>query len=461
MIGSGAVSMAFVDTMLSETDANFVLVDRHHMPGGHWNDAYPFVRLHQPSAFYGVASTELGSNRIDETGANKGYYELASGAEVSAYFEKVMRERFLPSGRVQYFPMCNYVGDGKFHSLISSAEYAVAIRRKSVDGTFFNTSVPSTHQRKYDVDLGVKCIAPNELPRQAGNFRRFTILGGGKTGMDAAVWLLEAGADPGAISWVCPRDSWLINRETTQPGAAFLQQTVGGFAAQLGAMKAATSVDDLFERLEASGVMLRVDRSVQPSMFHYATVSIGEVEQLRRIKNVIRKGRVAGVRADTLVMQNGETVPAEPNTLYIDCTATAVQFTGAKTVPVFANDRITLQAIRAPLVTISAALTAFVEARFDSEADKNRFCTPVELADTPTEWARSFLGNVVNQNQWMQEPQIRAWLAHCRLDPSREVPGDAGELDPAQAKVRASIGENMMPAMANLQTLLAEAAGRQ
>ena len=71
------MSMSFVDTMLDESDASFLMVDRHHMPGGHWNDAYSFVRLHQPSAFYGVSSTELGSNRIDQSGPNKGMYELA------------------------------------------------------------------------------------------------------------------------------------------------------------------------------------------------------------------------------------------------------------------------------------------------------------------------------------------------------------------------------------------------
>ncbi len=448
--------MAFVDTMLSETDASFIVVDRHHMPGGHWNDAYPFVRLHQPSAFYGVASTELGSNRIDETGSNQGFYELASGAEVSAYFEKVMRERFLPSGRVRYFPMCDYIGEGRFRSLMSSAEYGVSIREKTVDGTFFNTSVPSTHERKFSVDAGVNCIAPNELPRQAANHDRFTILGGGKTGMDAGVWLLEAGADADAIRWVCPRDSWLINRETTQPGAAFAKQAARGFAAQLEAMKVATSVDELFERLESAGVMMRIDPSVKPTMFHYATVSGGEVDQLRRIDDVVRQGHVTRVSADKLFMQNDEIVPAAPNTLYIDCTATAVQFTGAKTVPVFAGDRITLQAIRAPLVTISAALTAFVEARFDDEAEKNLFCTPVELADTPAEWARSFLANMTNQNRWSREPQIRDWLARCRLDPSRDMAGDARRPDPAHATISKNIRENMMPALANLQKLLAE-----
>ena len=56
IIGSGALGMAFADQLLTETDADMVIVDRRHMPGGHWNDAYPFVRLHQPSAFSRVST---------------------------------------------------------------------------------------------------------------------------------------------------------------------------------------------------------------------------------------------------------------------------------------------------------------------------------------------------------------------------------------------------------------------
>ena len=105
IIGAGAVGMAFADTLLNETQATIALVDRRHRPGGHWNDAYPYVRLHQPSAYYGVNSWPLGSGEKDETGLNKGFYELASGLEVLGHFDQVLRRRFLPSGRVQYFPM--------------------------------------------------------------------------------------------------------------------------------------------------------------------------------------------------------------------------------------------------------------------------------------------------------------------------------------------------------------------
>ena len=82
VVGAGAMGLAFVDTLIAESDATVVVVDRNDQPGGHWTAAYPFVRLHQPSAYYGVNSRGLGSDTIDQHGLNAGYYELASGAEV-------------------------------------------------------------------------------------------------------------------------------------------------------------------------------------------------------------------------------------------------------------------------------------------------------------------------------------------------------------------------------------------
>jgi hypothetical protein len=143
IIGSGAARMSFADQLLTDTNANVVIVDRHHSPGGHWNDAYSFVRLHAPSAFYGVGSRRLGNDCIDKSGLNRGYYELASGAEIVSYFDKVMQERLLPSGRVQYFPMCEYLGDGRFVSRLSGSMQQVAFGKRLVNATFQDTQVPS------------------------------------------------------------------------------------------------------------------------------------------------------------------------------------------------------------------------------------------------------------------------------------------------------------------------------
>ena len=55
LVGAGAFGMAFLDELIHNTkDTTVVVVDKRAKPGGHWNDAYPFVRLHQPAATYGV-----------------------------------------------------------------------------------------------------------------------------------------------------------------------------------------------------------------------------------------------------------------------------------------------------------------------------------------------------------------------------------------------------------------------
>ena len=91
--------MAFTDTMITETEARVVMVDRGHQPGGHWTTAYPFVRLHQPSSYDGVNSRALGNNTTDQVGWNQGFSELATAGEVCAYFDAVMQQQLLPTGR--------------------------------------------------------------------------------------------------------------------------------------------------------------------------------------------------------------------------------------------------------------------------------------------------------------------------------------------------------------------------
>ena len=150
IVGAGAMGMAFADTLVSETDASVVMVDRHAKPGGHWNLAYPFVTLHQPSSFYGVSSRELSRGEADQVGLNAGLGDLATGAEVSAYFDAVMRHDLLPSGRVRYFPLCEYSGDGTFTATLTGEEHRVRARR-IVDATHLTATVPSAHTPSFTV----------------------------------------------------------------------------------------------------------------------------------------------------------------------------------------------------------------------------------------------------------------------------------------------------------------------
>lgn len=464
VIGGGTVGLAFADTLLAETDAHITLVDRHGKPGGHWNDAYSFVTLHQPSAFYGVNSMELGSRRKDAVGPNKGLYELASGAEVAAYFDKVMNQTLLPSGRVAYHPMCNYLGDAQgehqFESILSGACTQVQVRKKIVDAAYYSPAVPSTHTPRFRVAEGVRLVPPNVLPqlavsRHGQGARRFVILGAGKTAMDAGVWLLSSGADAGAITWVVPRDAWLVNRVTTQPAPEFFNEAIGGQADQMEAFAKATSTADLFARLEACGAVLRIHTDQTPSMFHLATVTPGEVALLRSIEHVIRKGRVQAIEADHLLLDGGrEAMPADA--LYIDCTASAVEPRALQ--PIFQGDKLVLQLVRLPQPAFSAALVAYVEAHYGDDAEKNRLCGTVPFPHTLADYARSTLANMSNQFQWSQDKTLRQWIRNSRLDGFGKLMSGIDPQDSAKLATVARLRDNAMAAMGNLPKLIAASA---
>jgi hypothetical protein len=465
IIGAGATGLSFADSLLNESDAHITIVDKHAQPGGHWNDAYPFVALHQPSAFYGVNSLELGTGRKDTVGHNAGLFELASGAEVTGYFHKVMHQVLLPSGRVRYLPMSNYLGmengSGRVVSILSGQETQIKVRKKLVDATFFTPQVPATTAPKFKVADGVRLVSPTQLTHIWQSNERpaqFCILGAGKTAMDVAVWLLNCGAPPESIQWVMPRDSWLINRITTQPTEEFFAHSIGGVAKQMKAIAEATSVDDLFERLEASGQMLRIDRSHKPSMFHYATMSEGEVQLLRQIKNIIRKGRVQAIENDALVLAEGR-VAMPQGTLYINCTASGVEPRASE--PMFQPGRIVPQLLRAPLVTFSAAVCAYVEVHYGndegSDKIKNAICNIVPFPRDIAGYVTSSITNMTNQVRWSQDKKLRNWMTNSRLDGFSKMTASIQEDEHEKIAILEELRNNGMAAMDNVKKLMASA----
>jgi hypothetical protein len=412
VIGTGAMGMAFTDVLLSETDATVALVDRHHRPGGHWNDAYPFVRLHQPSSFYGVNSAKLGNDTIDTVGWNKGLYELATNGEVCSYFDKVMQRQFLPSGRVQYFPMCDYLGDSKFVSQLSGNVQEIAAR-KIVDATYMNVAVPSMRAPAFPVDTAVDCVPPNDLPKVTNQIAHYIVIGAGKTGMDTCLFLLSQGVDPANISWIMPRDSWVFDRANIQAHDLFQESIVKGFSNLFEAIAESNSIPDLFNRVEACGQLLRIDETVQPTMYRCATVTKAEIEQLRRINNVIRLGRVKRIEADKVILDSGE-IEIPPSTLFIDCAADGLAKREAK--PVFDKDHITLQSVRTCQQVFSAAFIGHIESAYSDETTKNKFCTPVPHPDTDIDFLRTTLANLSNGACWAEDPDLQQWVSNSRLD---------------------------------------------
>ncbi len=452
VVGCGASAMAFIDTMLKESDATFTVIDRRHMPGGHWNDAYPFVHLHQPSAYYGVASRNLGRGRIDKTGFNAGFHELASGIEVTHYFHSLMQEDFLPSGRVEYFPLCDYRGDGEFVSLLSGERHRRTINKKLVDATLLHTNIPLTHTPQFSVADGVVCIPPNHLPRLASNHQQFTILGSGKTGIDSLTWLLENGVPPETITWVMPRDPWLWNRRITQPGLDFFNDALGGIAKQYEVIAKAESVRALCEGMEANGTWLRLDPNVWPSMYHGATITEKDLEQLRRIKNIIRLGRVKNIELDKIILDKGEAASGSDR-LYIDCTARALPKPVDKNLPVFGDKIISLQMVRNFQPCFSAAMIGHLEATLNSEEEKQALSSVTAMSDTVEDWIEAEAVSMINQNNWNNHDATKRWLRQCRLNGFASTIAQVKEDDHDKLAILGSLSEFAFPAVKNLSRL--------
>ncbi len=443
VVGCGAAGMAFADSLLDASRADIVMVDRRHAPGGHWLEAYPFVRLHQPSSFYGVNSLPLGSETIDRDGS----YERAGAAEICAYYDRVMRDRLLPSGRVRYFPMASYLGEQRFVSAVSGEQVQVKVRKKLVNATYLEGRVPASSPPPFEVAPGARCVPVGALAAVRERPAGYVIIGAGKTALDAASWLLDMGVAPDDIRWIKPRESWFLNRTYAQ-GGELVGTTFEGLSLQLEAAARATSSGDLFARLEASHQLLRVDRSVEPTMFRGATISVREIEQLRSIANVVRLGKVRRLEADRIVLDGG-TIPTTPGHLHVHCAAEGLP-PSAET-PIFTAESITLQSIRIGQLPFASALIAYVEATRDDITEQNRLCPPNRQPNVPLDWARGISIGMKAANRWSKERDIADWLDRARLNVMRGLQQRGGAPQVQQAFVRFTA--NVRPGLANLERL--------
>ncbi len=449
VVGCGATGMAFTDALTAACGADVIIVDRRHAPGGHWNDVYPFVRLHQPSAYYGVNSAPLGAEAIDNHGPNQGFYDRATGPEICAYYMRVMHERLIGSGRVRYFPMCDYLGGHRFASRASGEQYDVKVRKAVVDATYLEPSIPASYRPPFGVADKARCIPPNDLAHLKEKADGYVVIGAGKTAMDVCLWLLDIGVSAADIKWIKPRESWILNRTFAQ-GGELVGTMLEGIALQVEAAARAESFDDLFIRLSESAQLLRVDENVTPAMYKGATTSTGEIDQLRRIDKVWR-GRVRRIEADTIVLDGGA-IPTSSRHLHVHCAAPGLN--PAPAIPIFAEGRITPQPIRTGLVPFNAALVGFVEASGRDLVEKNRLCPPNRLPDVPIDWVRGTLISLSADYGWSKEADIREWLETARLNPTRGIRRRGDDLQVQRASKR--FADNVRPALAKLQQFLAD-----
>lgn len=452
VVGTGAAGMAFTDALLSQSDATVTLVDRRHVPGGHWIDAYPFVRLHQPSAFYGVSSVPLGRDAVDQSGVNAGFHEMASADELRAYYARVMDQHFLPTGRVRHLPCSDHsIGPDGRHlitSRLTGAVQEVRVRRKLVDTGYLEGRIPATSPPPFEVAEGVRCVPAGDITRLADWPERYVVIGTGKTALDTCVWLLSQGVSASTIQWVRPREGWWLNRRFYQPGDG-LPDFYAGVGLQLKAMAQGTSVDDVFARHEAEGLFLRVDTKVIPTMSRGAMISEAELALLRQIDDVVRLGHVRRIERDRIVFEGGS-VPTGPGTLHVHCAAVGLARPALR--PVFEADRVTLQPLFWSFACYPAALLGVIEATIADTAEKNRVCPPIRYWDEPRDYLSTYLARMAHDRACASHPAVVAWSKSTRLNPTSGL--GAHRDNPLVVQASADLKQYGAAAAGNLVKLL-------
>ena len=452
VVGAGAAGMTVTDALLSQSDATVTLIDRRHAPGGHWIDAYPFVRLHQPSAFYGVDSVPLGKDAIDCGGLNAGFYELASADELRAYFAQVMQEHFLPTQRVRFFPCSDYLGgEGDRHSFVSrltGVRQKVGVRRKLVDTTYLEGRIPATSKPPFEVDEGVLCIPAGDVARLPGGPRTFVVIGAGKTAIDTCIWLLTNGVPPSSIRWVKPREGWWLNRRFHQPHTLF-PDFYAGIGIQFQAMSEAKTLDDLFLRLEAAGFFLRVDQKVMPTMVRGAILSEAELALLRQITAVVRLGRVRHISQGRMVLDDGE-VETPRDAVHVHCAAEGLARPPLR--PIFEAGRMTVQPTGWGFASYQFAQLGMAEALIGSDEEKNRLCHPIHYWDQPVDYLTAYMALLAGNRTHAAYPALVAWERNSRLNPMRHL-GEYSD-HPAVVETRRLMKEVGAAAMGNVPRLI-------
>jgi hypothetical protein len=434
------MGMAFTDVLLREHPACTVaIVDRRHRPGGHWHDASSYSRLHSTSAYYGVSSRPFPSRKKVEDLPESEKWERPSRDEIIAYYDDVMQDFKQMKSRVMYYPMCNWDNDKKQITSILSDSFTVPVlvKCKVVNTTMLSAAtIPSSVSRgkpQFHVEPGVQCVPANELPRVMAPHSKYVVLGSGRKGMEAVLWLLSMGVNPSMLQWVVPRDMWCFHREAMMPDQ--FAETIATFHSVI---KKAASCTDVMRELQFQGILCRIHDDIgspfysagthppprnfmeEAMAFHGWQVSKDELQNLRQVKDIIRQGHVKEIHAERMVLEGG-VVPEAQDVLYIDCTS-SLHRDPPPLVPIWTEKTINMQMITEVYngagdfnPCLAASLTGFLEAKFpDSDEWKNSACTPAKTVDTVLDWWKSQSATTERFGNLANERVVRSWLVGTR-----------------------------------------------
>jgi hypothetical protein len=457
IVGGGASGLAFADSLLAHCTAApspvVVIADSHRTPGGQWNDSYSFVRLHQPSAGYGVETEQLEPNG-DEN-------HLASREEIVRYYQSVVQKleknhgaAFVGGAKVDLSKDgCKQLDGGRgweYKICHGEALKSIVVKKRLVDARYLQPDLPVDTKPTFAYDASkIVCAPVNVLNDQMANKRHFVVVGAGKTGMDAIYRLLtRAEVHPDNILWVKPNEMWITARENIGSCMELLRD-----CAVMNREQEKLSMGAAFLEWEKQGRVYRLDTTTVPTKFRDATLDKDELEVIRRVTNVVRNGRVREIRSSdgALVFGDG-TVSSLPwdgsspeDTLYVHCSAGAFNYTkqSSDEEAVFAPGKIVVQDVYGtPGFCFVGSIIGRLEAMGCRLTDKerNEMCLAPRFnpgaAVPPLGPSGGDLGDVLssdhgfvqrlaNLRKWRSVPELRKWMENHRLFNLKGL-GDAG-----------------------------------
>jgi len=331
------------------------------------------------------------------------------------YYENVIEDLKI-TGRFQYFPQCEYSGDGKFKSLLDETlVYQVRVLKKTVDATLTLTNIPATKIPEYGVAEGVNLVPINgiaNITSDNSRFKWYVVIGAGKTGLDALLYLLDNGVDPDKIVWIVSNDCWYINRDKFLD-LNCLHSTFPEFYETVVQSK---DVNEVYERAEKINYFIRVDKKIWPKRMRAATVSSKELTKIQAIKNIVRNGRISRIEKSEIIFERGDSISTSVETLHIDCSTAGTKFSLLKE-KVFSGNKINLMMTLVTQQCTSAAVIAALEVKYpDNEVKKNECCIPFNAPQLPAQWFE--LNYLTNTNiDKIASALGYGWLRKHRLSP--------------------------------------------
>lgn len=337
VIGAGIAGLnaLFAATEYFPSGARVLLLDQKTAPGGMWNTAYDYVRLHQPHPMFTVGDLDWDWKKPRDYLAARDEVQSHLGGSLTAIREQVS----LQTGFQQTVSSCKEVETDQgpvaeiiFHPNGTDATQQSVRAKKAVHASGLN------YQLATPLDLtseNVVSIIPQDLRATLHQHQDapVVVVGGGKTGMDTVLAALAANPARN-MSLIQGRGTNFFNRTKFVP-TGLKRWTTGELISRVFRDVALMNNGDNEEEALANfRKKYATDPTANNGVFLYGLQS---EEELSKIKSGVAhtysdylKDVIETPTGPQMIMRSGEAVEVEKGTIFVNCTGS---FFRATTLP--------------------------------------------------------------------------------------------------------------------------------